>query len=130
MKIKEVSDRYGLSTDTLRYYEKCGLLCVKKDASGRRRYDEETLAQLEFIKCMRGAGVPVTVLAEYLKLCREGDSTIPLRKQMLIKQYEQQLVQLQELQAGLERLKNKINMYDELMLKQEQKFIEGQEDIQ
>ena len=63
MKISEVSKKYGIPVDTLRYYEKAGLLPnVRKNSSGIRDYSESDCGWVEFIKCMRGAGLPVEVL--------------------------------------------------------------------
>ena len=65
MKIAEVSERYGLSADTLRYYERVGLIPpVNRNGSGMRDYNELDIRRVEFIKCMRGAGLPIEVLIE------------------------------------------------------------------
>ena len=87
MKIAEVSGQYGLSVDTLRYYERVGLIpAVHRNESGIRDYDELDLRRVDFIKCMRGAGLPVEVLIEYMGLVQQGDSTIEARKEILIEQ--------------------------------------------
>ena len=60
MKIKEVSTLYGLSTDTLRYYERIGLIRnVPRDKNGVRNYSEENCHTIAFIKCMRAANVSI-----------------------------------------------------------------------
>ena len=60
MTITEVSKKYNLSKDTLRYYERIGLLPgVNRNKSGLRDYDEEDCRWVEFIKCMRNAGLPM-----------------------------------------------------------------------
>ncbi len=57
MKIAEVSEKFGLSVDTLRYYERVGLIPpVHRNEGGIRDYDELDLRRVDFIKCMRGAG--------------------------------------------------------------------------
>ncbi len=77
MKIAEVSVRYGISTDTLRYYERVGLIpLVTRNESGIRDYSELDLKRVEFIKCMRSAGLPVEVLIEYVGLYQQGDRTV------------------------------------------------------
>ena len=66
--IKEVSEKFSLSKDTLRFYEKKGLIGpVKKTSGGIRNYDEEDLARIEFIKCMRAAEIPIDALKKYMK---------------------------------------------------------------
>ena len=70
MKIAEVSERYSISSDTLRYYERIGLIQpVNRSANGIRDYNEIDLRRVEFIKCMRSAGLSIEVLIEYVGLC-------------------------------------------------------------
>ena len=77
MKIAEVSQHYGLSPDTLRYYERIGLLPpVNRAESGIRDYSEIDVRRVEFIKCMRNAGLPIEVLTKYFALLQQGDETI------------------------------------------------------
>ena len=67
MKIMEVSEQYGLSSDTLRYYERIGLIPpVNRNESGVRDYNELDIRRVEFIKCMRSAGLPIEVLIEHV----------------------------------------------------------------
>ena len=85
MTITEVSKKYDLSQDTLRYYERIGLIpAVNRNKSGIRDYTDEDCKWVEFIKCMRGAGLPIEVLIEYVALFQEGESTIQARKEILI----------------------------------------------
>ena len=73
MKIAEVSKRYGVSTDTLRYYERIGLLRhVPRNKSGIRDYDEASCNAVEFVKCMRDAGMSIESLVEYMELLEQG----------------------------------------------------------
>ena len=83
MMIAEVSKRFGLSPDTLRYYERVGLIPpVNRTASGIRDYTEEDCRWIEFIKCMRGAGLSIEVLIKYVSLFQQGDATIDQRKEL------------------------------------------------
>ena len=87
MTISEVSEKYGLTPDTLRYYERIGLIPpVPRTKSGLRDYDESSCGWIEFIKCMRGAGLQIEALIEYVALYQQGDSTIEARKNLLIEQ--------------------------------------------
>lgn len=116
MRIAEVVEKYGLSADTLRYYERIGLLRpVRRNASGVRDYGEEDCARISFVKCMRGANVSIEALIEYTQLFDEGDSTLEARRQILIEQRDEARERLQSIQAGLDRLDYKIAHYDELI---------------
>ena len=129
MKIAEVSERYGLSADTLRYYERVGLLRhVPRDASGIRNYDEIACKTVEFVKCMRGAGVSVEALVRYMDLFDEGDSTIPLRKALLIEQRDAIREKIAGLQAGLDRLDYKIAHYEDIILGNEKRMLSPESD--
>ena len=81
MTIAEVSKKYDLTPDTLRYYERIGLLSsVPRNTSGIRNYDEASCKRIEFIKCMRSAGVEIEILIEYMQLLAKGKSTVEARK--------------------------------------------------
>ena len=113
MRIQEVSKLYGLSADTLRYYERIKLIpVVPINAGGIRDYDEVSLQWIEFIKCMRGAGLPIEKLITYVELYQQGDETIDARKQLLIEERDHLLQRMNELQATLERLNEKIERYE------------------
>ena len=85
MTIKEVSEKYDISQDTLRYYERIGMIPpVTRTSSGIRNYQESDLGWVEHVICMRSAGLPVESIIEYVKLCQEGDETIPARLQLLV----------------------------------------------
>lgn len=88
MTSKEVCIKLGISHDTLRYYERIGLLpMIKRDKKGYRQFDENDCKLISFIKCMRGAGISIKVLMEYFELFRQGDKTITARKELLEIEY-------------------------------------------
>ncbi|HML34725.1 MULTISPECIES: MerR family transcriptional regulator [Sporomusa] len=119
MTITEVSQKYDISQDTLRYYERIGLIPrVNRNKSGIRDYTEEDCGWVEFIKCMRGAGLSVDVLIEYVRLYLEGGSeeTLKARKDLLIEQRKQLVARLEEMQKVLERLDYKISIFDQKIL--------------
>ena len=116
MTISDVSKKYGLSQDTLRYYEKIGVIPpVNRNESGLRDYTEEDCGWVELAACMRSAGLPLDALTEYVRLSREGDATIPERRQLLLEQKERLMIQLKAIQETLERLDYKISRYDKAM---------------
>ena len=123
MRIAEVVEKYGISADTLRYYERVGLLRhVHRTKSGIRDYDDDDCARVSFVKCMRGANVSIDALVEYMRLLDQGDSTLEARKAILVEQREHAREQLAGIQAGLDRLDYKIAHYDELIHEAEKKL--------
>lgn len=87
MTIKEVSEKYDISADTLRYYERIGMIPeVTRNANGIRNYQKSDLGWVELAICMRSAGLPVEALIEYVKLFQNGDSTFAARLQLLQEQ--------------------------------------------
>ena len=113
MTIKQVSEKYGVSQDTLRYYEKAGLVPeVTRTASGIRDYQQTDLNWLELALCMRNAGLPVNVIVEYRRLYEQGDSTIPQRLKLLTDQREELLAMQEQITQTLERLNYKISVYE------------------
>lgn len=118
MTIAEVSEKYDITADTLRYYERIGLLPhIRKNAGGFRDYSEQDCSWVNFIKCMRGAGVSVEALAEYVSLFQQGDSTLSARKQLLTEQRDKLAERVSEMQEVLERLNRKIEGYEDIMVK-------------
>lgn len=113
MTIREVSEKYGISQDTLRYYERIGMIPkVTRGASGIRDYQESDLGWVELSKCMRGAGLSVESIIEYVKLCQEGDGTIPQRHKLLVSQREALMEQRRQIDLAMERLDYKIGRYE------------------
>jgi DNA-binding transcriptional MerR regulator len=128
MKIAEVSERYGLSTDTLRYYERVGLIPpVNRNDSGIRDYNELDLRRVDFIKCMRSAGLPVEILIEYVALVQQGDRTIEARKDILIEQRKLLVDRMNEMQKTLDILEHKIEVYEQAVLKKEKQIVQAEE---
>lgn len=90
MIIAEVSKKYGLTADTLRYYERIGLLpTVNRNSSGYRDYTQEDCRWVQFIKCMRSAGLSIETLIEYVSLFQQGNATTETRKELLLEQRKQ-----------------------------------------
>ena len=130
MKIAEVSERYGLSADTLRYYERVGLIPpVNRNGSGIRDYSELDIRRVEFIKCMRGAGLPIEVLIDYMELVQRGDQTIQARKEILKEQRELLVARMKEMQKTLDILDHKIEVYENAVLKKEQAMIQTDDQV-
>ena len=87
MTIKEVSEKYQITQDTLRYYERVGMIPpVTRTPGGMRDYQQTDLQWVELAKCMRSAGLPVEAMIEYVRLFQQGDETIQARLQLLVEQ--------------------------------------------
>ena len=123
MTITEVSKKYDMTADTLRYYERIGLIPpVNRNGSGIRDYTEEDCNWVHFMKCMRGAGLSIEVLIEYVTMFQQGNSTIKARKELLIEQRSRLAEKIKEMQQTLERLDKKIDGYEERVLVKEEKL--------
>ena len=128
MKIAEVSERYGLSSDTLRYYERIGLIPhVNRSDSGIRDYKELDIRRVQFIKCMRSAGMSVEILVEYMGLVQQGDGTIETRKEILKEQRDRLAMRIHEMQTTLDLLDHKIQVYEKAILTTEKEIIQAEE---
>jgi len=124
MRIAEVSEQYAISSDTLRYYERIGLIPpVNRNGSGIRDYNETDVKRVEFIKCMRTAGLPIDTLIEYVGLVQQGDTTIEARKNILKEQRELLVARMREMQKTIDLLDYKIDVYENAVLKKEKELI-------
>lgn len=114
MTIKEVSEKYGVSQDALRYYERVKMIPeVTRTAGGIRDYQEEDLRWVELAICMRNSGLPVEAMIEYLALFRKGDETIPARLELLNAQMDILRKQREQIDETMNRLSYKIERYEE-----------------
>lgn len=111
MTISEVSKVTGLSSDTLRYYEKISLIAgVERTSGGLRNYSEQDLNHINFINCMKKAGCSLDVIKEYMTLHQRGDSTKQERVELLESQKKVLLEAMEELQDSIDYLDYKIDM--------------------
>ena len=125
MTISEVSKKYNLTQDTLRYYEKIGMLSnVPRNESGIRNYDENSCKRIEFVKCMRDAGVEIEALLEYMELFEKGKSTAKRRKEILEQQREKLLEKQKNITVSLEKLDYKIELYNDIVSGKKKDFTE------
>ena len=125
MTISEVSKKYDLTSDTLRYYERIGLLTnVPRNQNGIRNYDEKACKRIEFIKCMRNSGVEIEILIEYMTLFEQGKTTVNARKNLLEEQKEKLLEKQKSISETLARLDYKIKIYEEIASGKRKDFTE------
>ena len=110
----------------MRYYERIGLIPpVRRNASGLRDYDQEACRWVEFIKCMRSAGLPIEVLIEYVQLFRQGDATVDARLELLTEQRRLLQERICAMQNTLARLDYKIQLYESGQMKQCEQRLPG-----
>ena len=113
MTIKDVCERFDITQDTLRYYERVGMIpAVTRTAGGIRDYQESDLGWVQLAICMRNAGLPVEAMIEYVRLYQEGDTTISARLQLLTDQREVLLDRRKKIDETLDRLNYKIARYE------------------
>ena len=108
----QVAERTGFSLDTLRYYERIGLLHgIERTAGGRRRFTDTDVRWLHMLRYLRDTGMPIAEIRRFVQLIRDGDSTVPQRVALLEEhdqRIEKQIAQLREHQ---QQIQNKINHY-------------------
>ena len=110
MTIKEVSEKYGISSDTLRYYERVGMIPpVERTEGGIRNYGEDDIKWVELVLCMRSAGLPIEAIIEYVRLSRLGDSTFKARLELLSEQREALISQKEKIEIAKKMLELKID---------------------
>ena len=113
MTIAEVSKAYDITADTLRYYERVGLIPpVPRTPGGIRDYDEASCKWIELMKHLRAAGVQIEALVEYTALAQQGEETQGQRKTILLEQRTQLEQRIAEMQQSLERLNKRLEWYD------------------
>lgn len=104
-------------------YERVGLIPgVSRTSGGIRDYHEEDCRWIEFIKCMRTAGLPVETLIKYVRLFQQGDKTVEARKGLLIEQRDELAARISDMQATLDRLNMKIERYEKTLIPIENKL--------
>lgn len=114
MTINEVCEMFPISKDTLRYYERIGVIPeVHRTAGGIRDYNESDISWVQHAICMREAGVPIEMLIEYVKLYQQGDDTISARGNLLKEAREELLEARRKSDRALEKLNYKIGKYEE-----------------
>lgn len=113
MTIHEVSERTGLTPDTLRWYEKIGLLAPVRKTGGKRNYSEREVRWIGYIKCMRRAALPVDAILEYIRIYRgNAPDSKARRRAILVEQYGLLKKDLEERRQALDYLRLKIDWFD------------------
>jgi DNA-binding transcriptional MerR regulator len=113
LSISDAAERTGLSTHTLRYYEREGLMLggVGRASSTHRRYSDADITWVEFLTKLRSTAMPISRIREYVDLVRQGDGTTPARLELLLKHRESVIAQLDEMTRSLAAIDYKISTY-------------------
>jgi MerR family transcriptional regulator, aldehyde-responsive regulator len=118
----EMSERSGVSIDTLRYYEREGLLAdVARAGSGHRRYREADVRWVEVLRCLRRTGMTIDQLRHYCELGKQGDHTVPERLDQLRGHRRIVEDQLSGLHRALDLIDHKIGVYEDVQANGEQR---------
>jgi DNA-binding transcriptional MerR regulator len=112
--IQEVAAATGLSTHTLRYYERIGLIhSIDRAGSGHRRYSPDNLGWIDFLLKLRSTGMSVQEMQKYTQLQRAGDNTLPERLEILKSLRNKVEVHIDELEKNLSVVRYKIEIYQQ-----------------
>ena len=116
LSIQKAAAETGLSPDTLRYYERIGVLPgVARSPSGHRRYAEGDIGWIKLVQCLRATGMPIEELHQYAVLMQQGDSTAEQRLQLLEGHRTRITEEMRELTTALELVERKIDGYDQIL---------------
>ena len=128
--IAQAAANTGLSIDTLRYYERIGLVePPARDTGGRRTYSDADLAWLHFLTRLRTTGMPIRMMREYAQLRQRGNLTAARRRQILIEHRAEVRDRVTELQSCLDMLDHKIDNYEQIERKLDRKIARATEEL-
>jgi len=123
LNIKEASSTTGVSADTIRYYERIGLIMPIERVNGIRKFNERNINQINFAKTMREAGLSIETLKDYVTLVFEDDpTTIPARKNLLGEAINTLNEKVKEVVDARDYLQWKIDNYDSHMVPSDKKL--------
>lgn len=123
--ITEVSKKFDINPNTLRYYERIGLLpAIPRQSNGNRYFTEKLLGWLEMIVCLRHSSVPIEALIDYANMLRQGDGTLEAREDLLKEQLDMLYQKETNLKRSIERLEHKVSLYETKEILKEESYFE------
>lgn len=126
MTIKEISARTGVSADTLRYYERMGIIpSVPRTSGGVRNYDENFVEWISFIQTLKGAGMSLEAIADYISLARLGAGTCQQRKKILAQARDMLLQKIEALQNMARVADYQLMSYDTVLRPRTDSLVSG-----
>lgn len=112
----EMASRCEISIDTLRYYEREGLLeSIERTSGGQRRYTEDDVAWVQILRCLRTTALPIREMKRFAELVRQGDSAIAERSHLLIEHRADVVAQISALHEALDTIDHKIAAYSAIL---------------
>ncbi|MCG5214528.1 MerR family transcriptional regulator [Streptosporangium sp. KLBMP 9127] len=116
----QVVERTGFSLDTLRYYERIGLLePIGRNAAGQRRFTDADVGWLGMVRCLRDTGMPIAEMIRFAEMTRAGEHTITERVELLAEHDRRVEAQIDNLREQQQAIKNKISWYHGVLRLQE-----------
>ncbi|WP_238907204.1 MerR family transcriptional regulator [Clostridium sp. YIM B02506] len=114
--VKEISKLINMSEHTVRYYTDLGLVpSLQRDKSGKRLFDERSKNWLVGIRNLRGSGMSLHAVKDYVNLCLQGESTIETRYEIILNQKKQLEEQLREMNERYRYIQHKVTWYQDIM---------------
>lgn len=114
--VKQVSEKFNISAYTIRFYDDQGLFPdVSRDSHGTRIFTDNNLEWISLVQCLRKTGMPVADIRHYIDLCKEGETSVSERYQIIMKQKEKAEADLKEMQYRLDVLRMKEKCYEEIL---------------
>lgn len=114
MKSSEVAKKFNVSIDSLRYWEKAGLIPkVPRNSRGYREYTQDEIDWIDFVTCMRSSGIGISTLVTYYQLFKVGAETKQQRQQLLEGQLVEMAQRIKDMQRAYARLEEKLTHYDD-----------------
>lgn len=114
--MKQACEQTNLPYETLKFYCNQGLIPnVKRNSNNYRIFDENDIAWINNLNCLRNCGMSISEMKDYIKLCLEGESTIPKRKEILAIKRQSLLEQQKLIQESIDYIDWKQGFYDDVL---------------
>lgn len=114
--MKQACEQTNLPYETLKFYCNQGLIPnVKRNSNNYRIFDENDIAWINSLNCLRNCGMSISEMKDYIKLCLEGESTIPERKEILAIKRQSLLEQQKLIQESIDYIDWKQGFYDDVL---------------
>lgn len=115
--IKQMSEMFGVTEHTLRYYTDMGLLPCERDGGNRRVFNDESVNWMQGIKCLKGCGASIEDIKEYCRLCllEESEENLRARYQIILKQRDEAYKKVEEAKSTARYMDDKVAHYEAIL---------------
>jgi DNA-binding transcriptional MerR regulator len=118
--IRQVAEMVDLTTYTLRYYEKEGLLpFIERNEHGNRIFKDNDIEWVQLVCCLRDTGMPIAEIKDYVDLCRVGAETTEQRRQIILEHKLKVEQKIEKMKQSLVKINKKLECYSDLTIKEE-----------